>query len=102
MGRCQRLLDLRLLHLINASLSDPQHVGRRSEVYLLDLSEYTGARLKQKLWVLGLEGGHLLLKRTRSNEQPRIGDTPRRLVAILRLGPAFPLERLGSVATAAP
>lgn len=94
----QRLLDLRILHLINASLSDPHHVGRRSEVYLLDLSEYTGARLKQKLWVLDLEGGHLLLKRTRSTEAPRVGDTPRRLVAILRLGPAFPLERLRSAA----
>jgi hypothetical protein len=58
----QRLLDLRILHLINASLSDPHHVGRRSEVYLLDLSEYTGARLKQKLWVLDLESGHLCLK----------------------------------------
>lgn len=90
----QRLLDLRILHLINASLSDPHHVGRRSEVYLLDLSEYTGARLKQKLWVLDLESGHLLLKRTRSTETPRVGDTPRRLVAILRLGPAFPLQRL--------
>ncbi len=97
----QRLLDLRILHLINASLSDPHHVGRRSEVYLLDLSEYTGARLKQKLWVLDLEGGHLLLKRTRSPEAPRLGDTPRRLVAILRLGPAFPLERLRA-ATVAP
>ncbi len=55
----QRLLDLRILHLINASLSDPHHVGRSSEVYLLDMSEYTGARLKQKLWVLDLESGHL-------------------------------------------
>lgn len=90
----QRLLDLRIIHLINASLSDPHHVGRRSEVYLLDLSEYTGARLKQKLWVLDLESGHIILKRTRSNEAARVGDTPRKLVALLRIGPKFPLERL--------
>jgi hypothetical protein len=93
----QRLLDLRILHLINASLSDPHHVGRRSEVYLLDLSEYTGARLKQKLWVLDLEAGHLCLKRTRSSEPARIGGNARQLVAILRLGPCFSLELLSPV-----
>jgi hypothetical protein len=90
----QRLMDLRLLHLIHSSLSDAHHVGRRSEVYLLDLSEYTGARLKQKLWVLDLEAGHLQLKRTRSTEEARAGDNARRLVAILRNGPLFPLDSL--------
>ena len=90
----QRLLDLRFLHLIHGSLSDQHHVGRRSEVYLLDLSEYTGARLKQQLWVLDLDAGHLLLKKTRSTEVPRIGDSPRRLVAILRLCPVLELEPL--------
>lgn len=94
----QRLLDLRVLHLINASLSDPHHVGRSSEVYLLDLSEYTGARLKQKLWVLDLESGHLCLKRPRSSEEPRVGDNARRLVGILRQGPLFPLTMLSAKA----
>jgi len=97
----QRLLDLRFLHLIHGSLSDQHHVGRRSEVYLLDLSEYTGARLKQQLWVLDLEAGHLLLKKTRSTEAPRSGDNPRRLVAILRLGPVLQLEPLRTFAAAA-
>jgi hypothetical protein len=97
----QRLLDLRILHLINASLSDPHHVGRRSEVYLLDLSEYTGARLKQQLWVLDLEAGHLCLKRTRSTEPMRVGDNARRLVAILRLGPSFSLQGLSGVTKSA-
>lgn len=96
----QRLLDLRILHLIHGSLSDQHHVGRRSEIYLLDLSEYTGARLKQKLWVLDLEGGHLRLKRTRSDDAERIGDTPVALVTILRRGPSFPLQRLSHLVTA--
>lgn len=50
----QALADLRMLHLINASLSDPHHAGHRSEVYLLDLSQYSGSRLKQKLRVLSV------------------------------------------------
>ena len=90
----QRLLDLRILHMIHGSLSDQHHVGRRSEIYLLDLSEYTGARLKQKLWVLDLESGHLRLKRTRSNDPGRIGDSAVALVTILRRGPTFPLKCL--------
>jgi hypothetical protein len=90
----QRLMDLRIVHLINDSLSDAHEVGRRSEVYLLDLSEYTGARFKHKLWVLDFEGGHLCLKRTRSSEPVRIGQTARDLVAILRRGPMLALGLL--------
>lgn len=98
-GLVQRLLDLRLLHLINGSLSAAHQVGKRSEVYLLDLSEYTGARLRQKLWVLDLENGHLTLKRTRSTETTRVGDNARRLVAILRLGPTLELGSLTPLLT---
>lgn len=101
-GLVQRLLDLRIIHLINASLSAAHEVGHRAEVYLLDLSEYTGARLRQKLWVLDFDSGHLSLKRTRSTEAPRIGDTARRLVAILRRAPVLPLSRLTSLAGAVP
>ena len=54
-GLMQALADLRMLHLINGSLSDAHHAGHRSEVYLLDLSQYSGSRLKQKLHVLDLE-----------------------------------------------
>ncbi len=94
----QALADLRMLHLINPSLSDPHHAGHRSEVYLLDLSQYSGSRLKQRLRVLDFERGHLVLKRTRSNDPTKIGDTPRRLVALLRRGPMFDLELLTETA----
>lgn len=90
----QALADMRMLHLINASLSDPQHAGQRSEVYLLDLSQYSGSRLKQRIKVLDFERGHMVLKHTRSSEPSKAGDTPLRLVALLRQGPAFPLAAL--------
>ena len=94
----QALADLRMLHLINASLSDPHQAGHRSEVYLLDLSQYSGSRLKQKLTVLDFERGHMVLKRTRSTEPIRAGDTVLRLVALLRKGPLFELFRLTPIA----
>lgn len=90
----QALADLRMLHLINASLSDAQQAGQRSEVYLLDLSQYSGSRLKQRLRVLDFEHGHMVLKRTRSTESPKVGDTVLRLVALLRQGPLFPLTAI--------
>lgn len=93
----QALADLRMLHLINSSLSDPHHAGHRSEVYLLDLSQYSGYRLKQKLTVLDFEHGHMVLKRTRSSDAPKVGDTVLRLVALLRRGPLFKLEELKDI-----
>lgn len=93
----QALADLRMLHLINASLSDAQQAGQRSEVYLLDLSQYSGSRLKQRLRVLDFEHGHMVLKRTRSSEPKRPGNTVLRLVALLRQGPTFPLEQLAAL-----
>ncbi len=93
-GLIQALADLRMLHLINSSLSDPHQAGRRSEVYLLDLSQYSGSRLKQNLHVLDFERGHVVMKRTRTQEQVRVGDTPRKLVTVLRRGPIFELSKL--------
>lgn len=90
----QALADFRMLHLINASLSDPQQAGQRSEVYLLDLSQYSGSRLKQRLRVLDFEHGHMVLKRTGSSESPKPGNTVLKLVALLRQGPQFPLTRI--------
>jgi len=90
----QALADLRMLHLINNSLSDPHHAGQRSEVYLLDLSQYSGARLKQGLHVLDFERGHIVMKRTRSNEPARAGDTVLKLLSLLRRAPAFELAQL--------
>lgn len=93
----QALADLRMLHLINASLSDPHHAGHRSEVYLLDLSQYSGSRLKQKLTVLDFEHGHMVLKRTRSADPAKVGDTVLKLVALLRRGPIFELKMLADI-----
>ena len=93
-GLIQALADLRMLHLINPSLSDPHQAGRRSEVYLLDLSQYSGSRLKQRLRVLDFERGHMVLKRTRSTEPTSVGGTARQLVALLRRGPNFELTQL--------
>jgi hypothetical protein len=93
----QSLADLRMLHLINNSLSDPHHAGQRYEVYLLDLSQYSGARLKQGLHVLDFERGHIVLKRTRSNEPPRAGDTVLKLLSLLRRAPIFALAELTAV-----
>ncbi|ARU06716.1 hypothetical protein CCO03_07290 [Comamonas serinivorans] len=90
----QALADLRMIHLINASLSDPHHAGKRSEVYLLDLSQYSGSRLKQNLYVLDFEKGHMVLKRTRSSEPARVGDTVLKLVSLLRRAPMLNLDRL--------
>jgi hypothetical protein len=90
----QALADLRMIHLINGSLSDQHHAGQRSEVYLLDLSQYSGSRLKQNLSVLDFERGHIVLKRTRSTDPPRVGDNVLKLVALLRRAPLFALEGL--------
>lgn len=90
----QALADLRMLHLINNSLSDQHHAGQRFEVYLLDLSQYSGARLKQGINVLDFEKGHIVLKKTRSNEPSRAGDTVLRLLSLLRRAPIFLLEQL--------
>lgn len=94
----QALMDLRMLHLINSGLSDAHHAGKRSEVYLLDLSQYSGARLKRNLRVLDFERDHLVLKTTSGeHDVSRVGDTPRKLVELLRRGPSFELSQLSSV-----
>lgn len=96
-GLMQGLMDLRMLHLINSGLSDAHHAGRRSEVYLLDLSQYSGARLKRNLRVLDFVKDHLILKETRGNDVPRVGDSPRKLVELLRRGPTFELDQLSNI-----
>jgi Cdc6-like AAA superfamily ATPase len=95
----QSLMDLRMLHLINSSLSDEHRAGQRSEVYLLDLSQYSGIRLKQHIRVLDFEGDHLVLKRTRTNAAPQPGDTPKKLIGILRRGPIYELKALTAIAS---
>jgi len=90
----QSLMDLRLLHLINGSLSDEREAGRRSEVFMLDLSQYSGQRLKKKLNVLDFEKGTIVLKQTGTSAAKRVGDSPSKLVQLLRRGPLFRLDRL--------
>jgi hypothetical protein len=92
----QSLMDLRLIHLINASLSDERQAGHRSEVYMLDLSQFSGIRLQRNLKVLDFTKDHLILKDTGGTAAPRPGDTPKRLQSILRRGPAFDLAELAS------
>ena len=52
-------MDFRMIHLIKASLSDAHAAGERSEVYMIDLSEYSGSRLKKNLNVIELRGDAL-------------------------------------------
>lgn len=94
-----RLMDLRMIHLLNASVSDHHRAGEKSEVYLLDLSQYSGDRLKKYLHVLDFHSGHFVLKETGKSGTDRVADTPRKLVTILRLAPAFELSRLASTPT---
>lgn len=90
------LMDLRLIHLLNASVSEEHRAGEKSEAYLLDLSQYSGDRLKRYLHVLDFEGRHLVLKETGRQTETRVGDTPRRLIQILRRAPRFDLAELES------
>ena len=90
----QSLMDLRLIHLIHASLSDEHHGGQRSEVYMLDLSQFSATRFRRKLRVLDFTKNHLVLKSTGGGDEPRKGDTPKKLQGILRRGPLFQLEAL--------
>jgi hypothetical protein len=88
----EELMDLRLIHLVDPSLSDEREAGRRSEVYMLDLSQFSGQRLKRKLKVLDFESGHLVQKETGTNKSAKIADTGRQRLAILRRGPLFELK----------
>lgn len=93
-GLLEQLMDLRLIHMIEPSLSDEHRAGQRAEVFMLDLSQYAGQRLKRKLRLLDFAGGHLVLKRTGTKQPAVIGNTANKRLSVLRRGPAFPLERL--------
>jgi hypothetical protein len=88
----QSLMDLRLIHLINSSVSDERLAGHRSEVYMLDLSQFASSRFKRNLKVLDFQNDHLVLKNTGAGSDLRPGDTPNKLLGILRRGPAFDLS----------
>lgn len=93
-GLVQNLLDVRIVHLIASSLSDKREAGRRAEVFMLDLSQFTGERFKKRIHVLDFVGSHLVLKETSSKTADRVGDTSSKLLELLRLGPTLELATL--------
>ena len=93
----RELMDLRLIHLVRASLSDIHEAGRRYEVYMLDLSQFSGERLKLRLKVLDFQKGHIVFRETGTTTEPKIGDTSKRLSGILRRGPLFELKSLSDI-----
>jgi AAA ATPase domain len=85
------LLEVRLTHLVDPSVSDSKKAGERAEVFMLDLSQFAGARLRQSIRVLDLERGVVVSKRTGQRESTREGRTPRQLVTIYRSAPLLDL-----------
>ena len=51
------LMDARLIHVVDARVSNPNLAERRSEAVMLDLSQFSGSRLKQKVLCSGLPEG---------------------------------------------
>jgi hypothetical protein len=90
----QSLVDLRMIHLVKSSLSEAHAVGERSEVYMLDLSEYSGSRLKKDLTVIELKGDILVLRKTGKDGKKIDADTARKVVQVFRTGPELPLTTL--------
>lgn len=59
---------------------------------MLDLSQFAGARLKQAIRILDLDGGRIVSKRTASKEPTRVARSPRELTTIYRAAPLLDLE----------
>ena len=93
----RELMDGRLIHLVRASLSDIQEAGRRYEVYMLDLSQFSSERLKLRLKVLDFQAGYIVFRVTGTTNEPTIGNTSKRLSGILRRGPLFDLKQLSDM-----
>lgn len=93
-GIMRELMDSRLVHLVRASLSDIHEAGRRYEVYMLDLSQFSSERLKLRLKVLDFQKGYIVFRVTGTTTNPKIGNTSKLLSGILRRGPLFDLSCL--------
>lgn len=91
------LMDVRLIHLLDEGVSDAHSAGHRYEAFMLDLSQFSGARLKQRIRVLDFSGGKFVSRQTRGKEPARIGGTSRQLTAILRSAPLFQLDLLKGI-----
>lgn len=98
-GVLTRLLEVRLVHLVDASVSDRDQAGERSECYSLDLSQYSGSRLKHGLRVLDLVDGRLVSKQTRVAGPVLRGDSSRQVLTILRGAPMLPLSLFSDLVT---
>ncbi len=90
----QGLMDARLLHLLHASVSDQHHAGERYEAYMLDLSQFSGERMKLKLHALDITDGLLSVNQTGVKKSPRKGKTSKQILAILRSAPVLDLTSL--------
>jgi hypothetical protein len=89
-----RLLEVRMIHMLDASISDPKRAGMRYEVYMLDLSEYTGQRLRRGVHVLNFEGGRLSAQKTGEPRSRREGTAAREVTGIFRRAPELDLAVL--------
>ena len=96
-GIIRELMDGRLIHLVRASLSDIQKAGRRYEVYMLDLSQFSSERFKLRIKTLDFQKGYMVFRQTGTTTEPKIGNTSKRLSGILRRGPLFELKLLSDV-----
>ena len=86
-----------LIHLVRASLSDIREQGRKYEVYMLDLSQFSSERFKLRIKTLDFQKGYIVFRETGTTKKPTIGDTSMRLLGILRRGPLFKLEQFSDV-----
>lgn len=86
------LMDVRLVHLLSPSVSEPHSVGEKGEAYLVDLSQYSGDRIMKRLTTLEFHAGKLHLKEP--GKTPRPTESGRQAIAVLRRGPIFDLSLL--------
>jgi hypothetical protein len=93
-GLLTRLLEVRMIHMLDASISDPKRAGTRFEVYMLDLSEYTGQRLRRGVHALNFEGGKLTAQKTGEPASRREGARARDVTGIFRRAPELDLAML--------
>ena len=93
----RELTDGRLIHLVRANLSDIRERGRKYEVYMLDLSQFSIERFKLKLKTLDFQKGYIVFRETGTTMEPRRGDTPKKLSNLLRRGPLFELQQLADM-----
>ena len=93
-ARLAGLMDVRLMHLVEPSLSDEHVAGHRSEVFMLDLSQFVGHRLKRKLRLLDFSKGYFVLKDTVTNRPEKVADTPNNRLSVFRRIPLIRLEQL--------